>query len=572
MWFLLLLFFLAVVALAVAGGVLLLMRLGRFMHGGSAAASASFFSPLRFENQSTFKTSISMTIIFSSAQKTAVAVGALLFHLLFWEQIQGLNLLLWYAGCAAFIFVDSADTRRSGTARAVALGGLLASAGVVFTGSGVAKLAVWASLALLVGLANQPTLRLLHHALLTGAGNVLRAPLAWVQGWRAPRVGQGARFRLVWYYGRLFGLPLAAVVVFHLLFSVANPQYAALADRFGTWLGAWLGRIFVDFSMQRTLFLLFGAALAAGTLLRVPARYWLARETDSAERVHRVRPARLVAALAAGYGRPGRSPVALRKEYLTALAALTFVNGLLLLENVLDIQNIWLGFRPAPTFDLAQFVHEGTWALIVSILLAMALVLYFFRGNLNFYASAGRRLRPLATVWIVQNAVLAVSVGLRNYHYISRMGLAYKRIGVCFFLLLTVFGLVTVCLKVWQRRSAFNLVKLNSWAVYAVLLLLALGNWEIWIARFNLQPRFRASLDREFLLEMPPRVLPELQAHSNEFSALNDTEALAHATKTFLAEYPQRGWLSWNLADARAYEALVKAGAPPLTSPPPPRL
>ena len=66
-------------------------------------------------------------------------------------------------------------------------------------------------------------------------------------------------------------------------------------------------------------------------------------------------------------------------------------------------------------------------------------------------------------------------------------------------------------LKIWQRRSAFSLFRLNAWAAYAVLLLLAAGNWEVWMARYNLQPRFRA-LDIGFLLRMPPRVLPVLLA------------------------------------------------------------
>ena len=50
---------------------------------------------------------------------------------------------------------------------------------------------------------------------------------------------------------------------------------------------------------------------------------------------------------------------------------------------------------------------------------------------------------------------------------------------MCFFLLLVFFGLVTVLLKIWQRRSAYSLIRLNSLAVYAVLLLLAAGNWEV---------------------------------------------------------------------------------------------
>ncbi|MBC7446792.1 MAG: DUF4173 domain-containing protein [Hymenobacteraceae bacterium] len=494
-----------------------------------------------------------MTVSFSTAQKLAVAIGGLVFHPLFWNQIQGINLLLWYVGCTGFIFWDSAAARRTAAVRAVIIGGLLAAGCVVLYGSGVAKLAVWTSLALLVGFANQPALRLLHHALLTGLGNTVRAPLAWVSSLRGGRVGGSRAVQQMGYYSRLLGLPLGAAVVFHLLFATANPQYAALASAFG----AWLERLFVDFSFLRLAFLLFGAAISAGLLLRVPERRWLIHEAGALEFISRTpRPKRVPPTPTR---RPAGSPVALRKEYLAALIALVLVNALLLIENVLDVQNIWFDFRPAPDFDLAQFVHEGTWALIVSILLAMALVLRFFRGNLNFYASAIHRLRPLATVWVVQNAVLAASVGLRNYHYITRMGLAYKRIGVCFFLMLVVFGLGTVVLKIWQRRSAFSLVRLNSWATYAVLLLLTAGNWEIWIARYNLQPRFRPTLDEAFLLGMPPRVLPELTAHADFFAGA-EADYLTTKRTHFLARYPQRGWPSWNLADFRAYHELKKSG------------
>jgi hypothetical protein len=188
------------------------------------------------------------------------------------------------------------------------------------------------------------------------------------------------------------------------------------------------------------------------------------------------------------------------------------LNVLLLAVNAVDINWLWFGFEPAPGFDLTQFVHEGTYVLIFSILLAAGIMLWFFRRNLNFYQPGLPLLRWGATAWVVQNVVLAISVGLRNYYYIVYTGLAYKRIGVYGFLLLTLFGLGTVLLKIWQQRSAFSLVRLNSWAAYVVLMLLAVGNWEIWIAEYNLQPGF-SRLDIGFLLTMPPRVLPVLAAH-----------------------------------------------------------
>jgi hypothetical protein len=261
----------------------------------------------------------------------------------------------------------------------------------------------------------------------------------------------------------------------------------------------------------------------------------------------------------------------LRKEFYAAAAVFGLVNALLLVVNAIDIRWLWFGFVPKPGFDLTQFVHEGTYVLIFSILLAMGIVLWFFRRNLNFYAAGLPLLRWGATVWVLQNAVLAASVGLRNYYYILHAGLAYKRIGVCFFLLLTLFGLGTVLLKIWQRRSAYGLVRLNALAVYAVLLMLAAGNWEVWMARYNLQSRFR-TIDIGFLLDMPGRVLPTLLARrellnhtpqltgTNEYGTYTTLKAedaqrrldlaLAnwHAERAAYPHWQSRTWSDWQTA------------------------
>ena len=234
------------------------------------------------------------------------------------------------------------------------------------------------------------------------------------------------------------------------------------------------------------------------------------------------------------------------------MAVFGLVNALLLVVNAIDVRWLWFGFEPAPGFDLAQFVHEGTYVLIFSILLAMGIVLWFFRRNLNFYAPGLRVLRWGATVWVLQNAVLAVSVGLRNYYYIRHCGVAYKRIGVCFFLLLVFFGLGTVLLKIWQRRSAYSLVRLNSLALYAVLLALAAGNWEVWMTQYNLQPRFR-SVDIGFLLDMPARALPTLLARRavlDHAAQLTASDEYGNATIITAAEAQRR--LGLSLAAARA--------------------
>ncbi|AYA38665.1 DUF4173 domain-containing protein [Hymenobacter oligotrophus] len=519
-----------------------------------------------------------VVLVLSTTQKWLLPVGLLLFDVLFWEQHLGLNLAV-YALLAVAVLLASRPRSawRSGYFRLVLLGTLVSAGAVAWYGSGAAALACSASLLMLWGYANQPPLKQASLALLTGLGAAAEV-LAGLPNLllRALPSRQTKVGRVGWYV-RLLAMPLLVLGVFHVLFALANPRYRVLAGEVWARFAEWLAKYLAVLSVGHLLFLLVGLAAAAVALLRVPAPRLAQWEAGFAEAVVRRRDG--VASFAVrnpDFRRRTFRLADLRKEYLGAVAVFGLVNLLLLVVNAIDVQWLWFGFRPEGNFNLAQFVHEGTYVLIFSILLAMGIVLWFFRRNLNFYQPGLPLLRWGATVWVVQNAVLAVSVGLRNYYYISHMGLAYKRIGVCFFLLLTLFGLVTILLKIWQRRSAFALVRLNSVAAYLVLLCLALGNWEIWIARYNLTSGFR-QIDYGFLLSMPGRVLPELVRHR---ATLNRTPSITTAatysgygSQALKPDAAQRlldarvarwrayyqataSWQDWTYADWQAYRQL----------------
>ena len=457
----------------------------------------------------------------SLVQKLFLLLGVVVFDWLFWREDGGVNMLVFTLFIIIVRFVllpRHAAARRSGYFWLMVGGSLFGAAMMAVYGSAVAALACVASVLMLLGYVNQPHLKLVLYALLTAANSVAQAWLRALMSVRAPR-NTGAGVRRSWYYGRLFLVPLGILGAFHLLFAVANPRYEVLTSQVLAQLGEWLARLLPDISIGHLLFIALGFLVTAGVVVTVPVYYFADHESRFGEFVRRQRDR--VASF--GVRRPDFSfrttrMLDLRKEFLAAAAVFGLVNVLLLAVNAIDINWLWFGFEPAPGFDLAQFVHEGTYVLIFSILLAMGIVLWFFRRNLNFYQPGLPWLRWGATVWVVQNAVLTTSVGLRNYYYILHSGIAYKRIGVCFFLLLVFFGLATVLLKIWQRRSAYSLVRLNSLAVYAVLLLLAAGNWEVWMAEYNLQPRFR-SVDIGFLLAMPGRTLPTLVAYRRALDA-----------------------------------------------------
>lgn len=513
----------------------------------------------------------------STRLASLLVVAALLSDYLFWEEAGGANVLLYMlflVGAHLALLPRYAPVRRTAGFWVAAAGCLLSGGLVAWYGSGAAELAALASALLLVGLVNQAPLRLVGSAVLTALVGVLPAVQLVLSGLRVPE-GLDDRLRRGWFYGRLLGLPLLALVVFQALFAIANPQYAALSAEVWNAVNDWLAHLLAAISVPHLLFLLLCAVVSAGALVTVPVHYFLDYESRFGEFVQRQRDR--VASFGVRHPNFEYSKhwaLDLRKEWLAAVISFGLLNALLLVVNAVDIHWLWFGFEPAPGFDLTQFVHAGTYVLIFSILLAVGIMLWFFRRNLNFYQPGLPLLRWGATLWVVQNAVLAVSVGLRNYYYIEATELAYKRIGVYGFLLLTLFGLGTVLLKIWQRRSAFSLVRLNSWAAYAVLLLLAAGNWEIWIAEYNLQPRF-TRLNIGFLLTMPPRVLPVLAARAalidqarelveesddgyfHPISRAAAHDKLRHRLAEFRSEYPQRHWQSRTGAAELTYQQLA---------------
>ena len=164
-------------------------------------------------------------------------------------------------------------------------------------------------------------------------------------------------------------------------------------------------------------------------------------------------------------GRFANGVMALRNENTTGIISLVLLNLLLLFINCIDMVYVWFGFQYKNAGNLADYVHEGTGMLIFSIVLAMVVLLFFFRGNLNFYKK-NKWLRWGSYVWLLQNMVLVISVLLRDYYYILHDGLAYKRIGVLVFLVLVLFGLVTIFIKIRQIKTSYYLLRVNAWFCY----------------------------------------------------------------------------------------------------------
>lgn len=253
----------------------------------------------------------------------------------------------------------------------------------------------------------------------------------------------------------------------------------------------------------------------------------------------------------------------LKNEFRSALMLLLLVNILILIVNIIDIEWIWFNFKYQKSFDMRQLVHEGTYLLIISILLSISILLIFFRNYLNFY-SKNKLIKILAYIWIFQNGIMTVSVLLRNFHYITYFGLAYKRIGVIVFLILVIIGLISLYIKIKHKKTGYYLFKINGLALYIVLILSTIPDWDIIIAKTNLKHPLRNNMETSFLLSLSDKTIPLI--HQNEYVLKQPTEYNVYKkyNRPYTEEFEikvnsfkyRNKLLSWNFTNYKTYKYL----------------
>ncbi|MDR6762603.1 hypothetical protein J2Y38_002814 [Flavobacterium sp. 2755] len=142
-------------------------------------------------------------------------------------------------------------------------------------------------------------------------------------------------------------------------------------------------------------------------------------------------------------------------------------------------------FEVVEKTNLSADTHERVNAVIFSILMAVGVILFYFKGGFNFDEKA-TTLKNLAKVWIVLNVVLIVSAIVKNSEYVSFYGLTYKRLGVYAFLILAIIGLVYSFLKITKQKTNAYLFNQMIWYFYATILLCSYVNWGNLVTNYNI--------------------------------------------------------------------------------------
>ena len=149
--------------------------------------------------------------------------------------------------------------------------------------------------------------------------------------------------------------------------------------------------------------------------------------------------------------------------------------------------------------QLSTQVHNGVNALILSNLLAIAIILFLFRGHLNFYDKI-KDLKNLTFIWILLNLCIVIVTIVINIEYIISFGLTYKRIGVLFFLTITSTGLITTLIKVSKIKNLWFLFRKNTQIAFVLLVLASTINWDKIITYYNINNADQ--MDLKYLIEL----------------------------------------------------------------------
>ena len=197
--------------------------------------------------------------------------------------------------------------------------------------------------------------------------------------------------------------------------------------------------------------------------------------------------------------------------------------------------------------EYSESVHQGVYALMFSIVCAIALILYFFRGNLNFF-EGNKRIKSLTYLWIALNVILVAFTCYKNYAYVEALGLTYKRIGVFVYLLLTLTGLVTAYIKVSEIKNFTYLARTNIATLFAFLVISAIIPWNKTITRYNLTKI--ENPDIGYLIELGDNNSGQLLKYSKENSqqlTANAIKSIQDKHASFSKEQTEKTWQEYHL-------------------------
>ncbi|MCX6296471.1 MAG: DUF4173 domain-containing protein, partial [Bacteroidetes bacterium] len=427
-----------------------------------------------------------------------------IYSYLFYQQSLGINFLLFTISIIVLLLLRNKEIIKNRNWVFSAIGCLLSAGCVFYYGNGLSLTANIISLCILSAYSINPKTSIIV-SLFFSAYSISASYVFLIldtidrsQNKIVKAEGKKEGMRIL-----LFLIPFIVVLVFFFMYKASNPLF----DNFTK-------KINLDFiSLSWILFTFAGFFIMYGLFNH--KRIKMIADGDEA--------AANTISQDSLYNHSSFLKLSLDNEKLSGIILLLMLNLLLLTVNILDADFLWLDGTLPKELTYSAFVHQGTGVLILSITIAILIILYYFRGALNFY-KGNKILKYLSYLWIAQNAFMLISTASRNKLYIDEYSLTYKRIGVYIWLILAMIGLMTTFFKIAKTKSNWFLFRSNGWLFYAVLISACFVNWDVLVTGFNISKAElkQKPLDKLYLTSLSEKNIPQLLALNDSIKNKTD--------------------------------------------------
>lgn len=274
----------------------------------------------------------------------------------------------------------------------------------------------------------------------------------------------------------LYVAPITVTLIFYSLYSSANPDF-------------WLKNVFPDLEPDFSLmaYIMFGLVFLSPLFFPWGQQQVTDWDLVQPGDLKRVRSKTKVS-----------RKLGLVEENRQGVIMFAMLNTLIILFLCFNVLQIFVPSLSDVTRGFSEQVHQGFDALVISLISAILLIMYYFRANQNFYERKNR-LVQLATIWIFLNGLLALFTCYKNILYVDSFGLTYKRIWVFIGMLLTGAGLVLTLFKIKHLKTNWYLIRQNSWVLYFVMTFYVLVDWDRLITWYN--PNYAKEVDMAYIFD-----------------------------------------------------------------------
>jgi hypothetical protein len=454
---------------------------------------------------------------------------------LFYKEFLGLNVSIFTVVLLIFAVIKNGSLLKNRNWLLVSSLSLIASFSVAYYGNLLSIIASLTSLLVLTGMSASANSSILIASLyglnswfLSGIDDINQLPK------RFSKSQTPSTKKLM-----LIGIPIAVAFLFFGMYRVSNPIFELLTDKINL---DWISLYWVSFT-------LFGLWLIYG--------FYNVKYIEDLQRFDEPETLRITNYKHEEWSLWGKT-LTLVDEYFSAKVLFILLNLLILIVNLGDMNFLLFNQELPENVTFASFLHQGVGTLIFTILISIAIVLFYFRGAMNFFTN-NKFVKVLAYIWLIQNLILLVSVGAKNAMYIDLYGLTHKRIGVYVYTFLTFIGLISTILKIYLVKKNLFLFRMNGWSFYLVLVFASLINWDQLIVDNN--KSLKDEIDIHYLLSLSDATIPSLieveQNISSDYQRKCYHKLLKRKIKLFKSNQAEKTWKSWTYLDSEVEKEVL---------------